>query len=103
MAFVQIIDYRTSKFDEVDRLGKEWQAAAERSGSTARRLVLVRDRGAPDRYLNIVFFDSYEEAMQNSEHPVTQEFSQKMAQLVDSPPTFLDLDVIEDVEINGSA
>jgi hypothetical protein len=99
MAFIQIIDYRTSKFEEVERLGQEWEAAAAESGSTARRRVLVRDRNVADRYLNIVSFDSYEEAMQNSDNPLTQEFAQKMADLVDSPPTFLDLDVIEDVEL----
>jgi len=99
MAFIQIIDYRTSRNEEIARLGDEWQAAATQAGTTARRRVLVRDRHQADRYLNIVFFDSYEEAMQNSDSPVTQEFAGKMAALVDSPPTFLDLDVVEDVEI----
>ena len=99
MAFIQIIDYRTSKFDEVQRLGEEWEAAAADAGTTARRRVSVRDRNTPDRYLDIVFFDSYEEAMQNSDNPVTQEFAGKMTELVDGPPTFLDLDVIEDTEL----
>ncbi len=99
MAFIQIIDIRTSKYEEVQRLGQEWEAAATESGTTARRRVLVRDRNVADRYLNIVFFDSYEEAMKNSDDPITQEFAAKMAELVDSPPTFLDLDVIEDVEL----
>jgi hypothetical protein len=99
MAFIQIIDYRTSQPDEVERLGKEWQAAAREAGSTARRLVVVNDRDVPDRYLNIVFFDSYEEAMQNSDNPVTQEFSEKMGALVDGPPTFVNLDVLEDATL----
>ena len=99
MAFIQIIDYRTSKVEEVNQLGQEWEAAAAETDSTARRRVLVRDRSDANRYLNIVFFDSYEEAMKNSDNPVTQEFAAKMAELVDSPPTFLDLDVIEDVEL----
>jgi hypothetical protein len=97
MAFIQIIDIRTPKYDEVDRLGQEWEAAA--TDNTARRRIVVRDRQVADRYLIIVFFDSYEEAMQNSDDPATQEFAQKMAALVDGPPTFLDLDVIEDVEL----
>lgn len=99
MAFIQIIDYRTPKYDEANRLGKEWEAAAAESGTTARRRILVRDRDATDRYLNIVFFDSYEEAMQNSDNPVTQQFAQKMAELVDGAPTFINLDVVEDVEL----
>ena len=97
MAFVQIIDYRTSKADEMEKLGQEWEQRAGSEG-TARRRVLVSDRDNPGRYLNIVFFDSYEEAMKNSDHPVTQEFAAKMAALVDGAPTFVNLDVVEDVQ-----
>ncbi|MGV3759308.1 MAG: hypothetical protein ACO1PW_07155 [Actinomycetota bacterium] len=96
MGFVQIIEYRTSRFDEMQEVGRAWEAAAG-SDSTARRRVLCGDRDDPGRYLNIVFFDSHDEAMQNSELPVTQEFSQKMMALADGPPTFSNLDVIEDV------
>ena len=98
MAFIQIIDLRTSRYDEVAALGAEWAAAAG-SSSTARRRVLVRDRNAPDRYLNIVFFDSYESAMENSANPVTSEFAAKMATLLDTEPTYLDLEVLEDVTL----
>lgn len=59
----------------------------------------MRDRNDADRYLNIVYFDSYEEAMRNSEHPVTQEFAAKLAALVDGAPTFSNLDVVEEVEL----
>jgi hypothetical protein len=96
MAFVQIIDFKTSQFDEMQLLDKEWETAAG-STSKARRYVLCRDRDAGDRYLNIVFFDSFEEAMQNSNDPTTQEFAAKMAALSDGEPTFLNLDVVEDV------
>ncbi len=95
MAFVQIIEFRTSKFDEVQRVGNEWEAAAGDDG-TARRRVLCKDRDNDDRYLNIVFFDSYEAAMENSNMPVTQEFSQKMMALTDGQPTFYNLDVVDD-------
>jgi hypothetical protein len=44
----------------------------------------------------IVFFDSYESAMENSNLPETNEFSQKMMELLDGPPTFYNLDVVED-------
>ena len=98
MAFIQIIDLRTSRYDEVAALGAEWQAAAG-SDSTARRRVLVQDRDTPGRYLNIVFFDSYESAMANSANPVTAEFAAKMATLLDGEPTYLNLDVLEDVTL----
>jgi hypothetical protein len=96
MSFVQIIDFRTSKYDEMRKVGEEWEAAIG-SRSKARRRVMCEDRDNPGRYLNIVFFDSYEEAMENSKDPVTQEFSQRMMALGDGPPTFSNLNVVEDV------
>lgn len=95
MGFVQIIEYQSSKIDEMQKLGNEWEAAAAGQRRAGRR-VLCADRDNQGKYFNIVFFDSYEDAMANSNLPVTQEFSQKMAGLVDSPPTFHNLDVIED-------
>jgi hypothetical protein len=95
MGFVQIIEFRTSKIDDMRAVGDEWEAAAGADGK-ARRRVLCRDRDTEGRYCNIVFFDSYEEAMENSDLPVTKEFSEKMMALADGPPTFSNLDVVED-------
>jgi hypothetical protein len=95
MAFVQIIDFRSSKIDEMRKVGDEWEKAAGAKG-TARRVVLCADRDNPGHYLNLVFFESYEDAMKNSELPVTQEMSQKMMALGDGPPTFYNLDVLDD-------
>ena len=96
MAFVQIIDFKTSKLDEMQKVGEEWEAAIGADSKTTRRLMCA-DRDNPGRYLNIVFFESYEDAMENSNHPVTAEFSQKMMALGDGEPTFVNLDVIDDV------
>ncbi len=82
MQFIQVIEYRTSRFDEMQALGREWEAAAQ-SRTKARRRVLVHDRDDANHYLNIVFFDSYEEAMENSNDPVTQQFAGKLMALVD--------------------
>jgi hypothetical protein len=95
MAFVQIIEFQTSQADEMKKLGDEWEAKAGDS-SNARRRVLCQDRDNPGRHFNIVFFDSYESAMENSNNPVTQDFSQKMMALADGPPTFYNLDVVDE-------
>jgi hypothetical protein len=95
MGFIQIIEYRTSKPEEMAAVGDEWEAAAG-ADRKARRRVLCQDRESADRYFNIVFFDSYEEAMQNSDLPVTQEFSRRLLALADGQPTFYNLDVVED-------
>jgi hypothetical protein len=46
MAFVQIIDFRTSKFDEMRKLEDEWVTAASPE-STARRVITGADRDDP--------------------------------------------------------
>jgi hypothetical protein len=95
MAFVQIIEFRTSKLDEMRKLEDEWATAAA-SESTARRVITGADRDDSGRYLQVVFFDSYESAMENSNLPVTQEFAQRMMALSDGPPNFYNLDVVDD-------
>jgi len=95
MGFVQIIEFKTSKIDEIRKVGDEWEAAAG-SDRQATKRVLCQDRDNPGRYFNIVFFDSYESAMENSNLPVTQEFSRRMMALGDGPPTFYNLDVIDE-------
>ena len=95
MAFVQIIEFRTSQPDEVRKVADEWEQATEGKRKTSRR-VQCQDRDNPGRYFNIVFFDSYEEAMQNSSLPETDALSKKMMGLADGPPTFYNLDVDDD-------
>ncbi len=95
MAFIQIVEFRTSKIDEMVELDDEWSERAGPDG-TARRGILCEDRDDPGRFYQIVFFDSYESAMQNSENPLTQEFAGRMSALADGPATFHNLDVRED-------
>ena len=95
MAFIQIIEMKTSKLDELTALEAEWKKATE-GKRTLRRSIVARDRNNPNRHLILAFFDSYESAMQNSNLPETMAFGEKQAALLDAPPTFFDLDVIED-------
>lgn len=95
MTFIQIIEGRTSRYDELKALTQEFR---DRFGSesTVRRSIETQDRDDPSRFMVVVFFDSYESAMENSNRPETDEFSKKMSELVDGPPTFHNLDVVED-------
>ena len=97
MGFVQIIEFRTSKRAEMDAVEAEWRAATEGRRTASRRL-LCQDRDDPGRYFNIVFFDSYEDAMKNSQMPETDALSKKMMGFADGPPTFYNLDVEKDDE-----
>jgi hypothetical protein len=96
MAFVQIIEYRSSRDDEMRQLDTEWEAAAG-DESTVQRVVVGRDRNDPNHYFTLAFFDSFDAAMENSKLPATQEFSQRMGALADGPPTFYDLDIVREM------
>jgi hypothetical protein len=94
MAFIQIIEARTSDIDRLRALEADWEAATE-GRRTTRRSIVTQDRNEPDRYLVIVFFDSYESAMENSNLPETQQFAERWDSVVTSM-AFHDLDVLED-------
>ena len=89
--FVQIIEIKTSRIDEVDALIEEMRAGG--GPMPMVRATMTADRDQPDRYLSILEFESYEAAMENSNRPETAEVAQRMASLCDEPPKFRNLDV----------
>jgi hypothetical protein len=95
MAFVQVIEFKANDIDALRMAGEEWERATE-GKRTARRRLIGRDRANPDKYYMMVFFDSYESAMANSELPETQASAKVFASLADSPPIFRDLDIVDD-------
>lgn len=95
MGFVQIIEFTTTDIDGIRAVGEAWEQATA-GKSTLRRRVITQDRDHPGRYFSIVFFDSYESAMENSGLPETKALSARMAELADGPATFRNLDVIEE-------
>jgi hypothetical protein len=97
MAFIQIIDFHTSRLEEGRPIIEEYFAKTQ-GRRTVLRSVLCQDRNDSTHYVNIVYFDSYESAMQNSSLPETAELAAKLGALADSPETFYDLDVLEDRE-----
>ncbi len=95
MTFIQIIECHTEKFDEIVELDREWERRTE-GRRTTRRSIITRDRNDPTRYLVLVFFDSYESAMENSQLPETAEFADRYRALAGESMEFHDLDVIDD-------
>ena len=91
--FVQMIEYTTTKYDEMNRLTDEWLAATE-GKRTAGRAVSTQDREKPNTYVDFIEFPSYEEAMKNNDMPETAEFAKKAGELSDGPPIFRNLDVM---------
>lgn len=90
--FVQIMEIETSRIEEVEALSKKMQE--ERGDALlASRATVTQDRDRAGRYFIIVEFDSYEQAMKNSNDPVTGKYAQQMGALLDGPPRFYNLDV----------
>lgn len=91
--FVQVIEWRSSRIDEVRKLNEEWRERFSAMGPS--RVTVCGDRDEQGKYLTVVEFASYEDAMKNSQDPATSEFAERMAALCEGPPTFHNLDVID--------
>ena|ERR1700693_3498714 len=95
--FIQIMEFTTSDIDAVLKITDEWLKATE-GRRTARHHIVTRDRNNAGRYKVIVFFDSYDSAMENSKLPETEQFAQKQGALLTNM-SFHDLDVMVDADI----
>jgi steroid delta-isomerase-like uncharacterized protein len=102
MTFVQIIDCKTDKVDDLNQLMDTWveQTIGRR---TATHSIVARDRRNSGHYVEIVEFPSYEEAMRNSKLPETNRIFEEIVALCDEPPTFTDLDVVRDEQLNKAS
>ncbi|MEU2710945.1 ester cyclase [Streptomyces sp. NPDC007205] len=95
MTFVQLIECRTSRLDEMNRLMDDW-VEQTRGKRTATHALVGKDRSDAAHIVEVVEFPSYEEAMRNSKLPETDRIFQDMVALCDEMPTFTDLDVVRD-------
>lgn len=94
MSFIQIIDYETDRPEEMARVAEEFRASRRGEGGPGS-VITTQDRDNPRRYLTIVEFPSYEEAMANSGRPETSAFAAKVQALCSRPTRFVNLDVLE--------
>ncbi|WP_392840423.1 ester cyclase [Streptomyces sp. LN500] len=99
MRFVQVIDCKTERFDDMDRLMDEWVEHTKGS-RTATHSLIGKDRSDGSHFVEIVEFPSYEDAVANSKLPETDRIFQEMVALCDGTPTFTDLDVVRDEQLN---
>ena len=92
MAFIQVIEFTTSRPDDVEAVVDKWRRKTE-GRRTAQRGTFTQDRERPNTYVQIVEFPSYEDAMANSALPETADFAERLAELSDLAPIFRTLDV----------
>jgi quinol monooxygenase YgiN len=92
-AFLQVIEFKTRRFDDLIALQQQW-AKAIGADRTTRWDIRTADRDEPDTYVVIVEFPDHRSAMANSEHPATADFATQLAKLSDEAPKFRNLDVL---------
>ncbi|MEU6093974.1 ester cyclase [Streptomyces sp. NPDC047079] len=95
MTFVQLIECRTDRFEEMNRLFDAW-VEQTKGKRTATHSLVGRDRSDGSHFVELVEFPSYEEAMRNSNLPETGRILRDMVALCDEMPVFIDLDVVRD-------
>ncbi len=95
MKYVQIIEFTTTRIDEVMALDEKWEQATART-RTATSIRITKDRDRPNTYLWAVEFPSAEAAARNNDLPETAEIAQRMAELCQDEPTFRNLDLLEE-------
>ncbi|MEV0318743.1 ester cyclase [Streptomyces sp. NPDC050658] len=102
MTFVQVIECKTHQLDAMNKLMDTW-VEATRGKRTATHSIMAKDRSDSSHVVEIVEFPSYEEAMKNSSLPETDRIFREMVALCDEAPSFTDLDVLRDEQLNKSA
>lgn len=95
MSFVQIIDCKTSRIEDLNRLMDRW-VEQTKGKRTATHSIVGTDRSDSSHVVEIVEFPSYDVAMRNSQLPETDRIFREMVALCDEMPTFTDLDVVRD-------
>jgi hypothetical protein len=95
MSFIQIIEFRTSRFDEGAKYIDEYRAATE-GKRTVGRVRVGQDRDDAGHYFTLAEFDSFEDAMRNSEMPETTRLAEQLQSLADGPARFYNLEIVQD-------
>ncbi|WP_328415062.1 hypothetical protein OG542_30790 [Streptomyces violaceus] len=99
MKFVQIIDFETERLDEMEQIFEDAERRfADRTGGPTHR-ILLKDRDNPRRYLALIEFDSFEEAMRNSEDPETGRMAERLGALCVGERVYTNCDLLDASEL----
>lgn len=91
MRFIQAIEFEGTQ-EGFEKLLDRYQELAG-SETTVRRSVLCADRDKPGTLIELVEFDSHDDAMTNNELPGTQRWAEEATALLGTA-TFRNLDVL---------
>lgn len=94
-AFVQLVEFQTSDVEELKNALAQFRA--ENPGViTALKTTIIEDRDRPGTYIAVNEFESYERAMEQSNHPLTSKFAELMGERMEGR-SFRNLDVRYDL------
>lgn len=97
--FIQVIQAKSSRRDEVRELMEEWNAQPdEGTGYLGGTFGFTND----DEFIGVVRFESKEAAAANSARPETDAMAKRLAELMDGPPEFHDCDDVTEWMGGGS-
>ena len=96
--FAQIIEFTTDRITDFNAELDAWMIASE-GHRIPHRAVLRKDRDAENVYLLMVEFSSYEQGMENSKRPETNDFAAFLTEISDSTLTFRNLDVLREEDL----
>jgi quinol monooxygenase YgiN len=101
MGFFQIIEYQTSRIDEIEQVGRAFREELAQSAGVAKPLrgTITADQDRPGYYMSIIEFESAEAAAEATGRAETQAFFARLAGLMDGPPRFYRLAVVETWEM----
>jgi quinol monooxygenase YgiN len=96
MDFLQIVEFQTSRLEEIRAVLEQWRQATE-GRRTATSMRITNDRDRRNKYLWIVEFPSHEDAMRNHDMPETQQMMQQIIELSEGEPVFRNLELIDEI------
>lgn len=91
MRFTQMIEFTGDKASFEQLLDRYRELMG--SDTTVRRAVLLGDRDHPGTLIELVEFDSYDDAMANSDHPGTRTWAEEASGML-GQAVFRNLDVL---------
>jgi len=96
--FVQVIEGRlkdASCWERLKELGETWQREEAHRAPGYRGFEFLLDRNDATHFIEVVRFESAEEAQANSRRPETNGFFQQILALLDGEPRFVDCDIAQ--------
>ncbi|WP_202909629.1 hypothetical protein [Mycobacteroides abscessus] len=95
---IQLIEYWTESFDDVDNLLTDWIQNSQ-GQRTAKRTRVGQDRNESNHYIEILEFNSVDDAERNSQLPSTDAIHERFVKLCTQGPVFTDLLIRRDVDL----